>query len=62
MVALQHAPLSENRQQEAESKVEERLLDCRGLELEEADNKSQAANNAQNRMKMLEGRCRVCKI
>lgn len=34
MMALQHGALSENRPMEAESKAEEMLLFCRGLELE----------------------------
>ena len=51
-MALEHVALSKNRQLEAESKVEERLLDYRGLVLEKADNKSQATNIAQSRMKM----------
>lgn len=43
VMALQHGTLSENRPMEAESKVEEILLVCRGLELEKADKKGQAA-------------------
>lgn len=48
MMAPQHAALSENRQLEAEPKVEERsLYFYRGLELEKADNKLQTLLRAE---------------